>query len=251
MPFPADIRDLLGTPHRRRWPTSDRRASARHPGHGKAVKPEAASFIFKAVSNYSKFIPKFQTTFVPLHHLTRNDTRWEWTEQHDAIFTELKNRLTSSETLVHYDENMPLVIATDASDVGIGAVLMHRFPDGSERLIAFASRVLSDCERRYAAIDKEALAIIYAVDKFQQYILGRRFILKTDHRPLQYLLGSQSEIPKLAACRLARWAMTLSMYDYDIQYQAGSSNAPADVLSRFPVDPATSNRSVSEKNGRT
>ena len=119
-----------------------------------------------AINYYSKFIPKLQSTCVPLHHLTRNDTRWELTEQHDAIFTELKNRLTSSETLVHYDENKPLVIATDASDGGVGSVLMHRFPGGSERPIAFASRVLSDCKRPYAAIDKEALAIIYAVDKF-------------------------------------------------------------------------------------
>jgi transposase InsO family protein len=192
-----------------------------------------------AINYYSKFIAHLQSTCEPLHRLTRNDTPWEWTDEHDAIFTALKDRLTSSETLVHYDNDKPLIIATDASDTGIGAVLMHRFPDGSERPIAFASRLLSDVERRYAAIDKEALAIVYAVDeKFQQYILGRRFILKTDHKPLERLLGSKSQLPKLAASRLARWAMTLSMYDYDIQYHAAGLNTPADVLSRFPVDPA-------------
>ena len=88
---------------------------------------------------------------------------------HDANFKVLKHRPTSSDTLVHYDEDKPLVIATNASDVGVGAVLIHRFPDGSERPIAFASRLLSDCERWYAAVNKEALAIIYAVhDKFQK-----------------------------------------------------------------------------------
>jgi len=118
---------------------------------------------------YAKFIPWLQSTCAPLHRLTRQDTPWAWNEEHDAIFKALKDRLTSSDTLVHYDEDKPLVIAIDASDVGIGAVLMNRFPDGSERPIAIASRLLSDCERRYVAVDKEALAIIYAVhDKFQQ-----------------------------------------------------------------------------------
>lgn len=203
-----------------------------------------------AINYYSKFIPHLQSTCAPLHYLTRNDTPWQWTAEHDAIFTRLKERLTSSDTLVHYDDSKPLVIATDASDIGLGAVLMHRFPDGSERPIAFASRLLSDCERRYAAIDKEALAIIYAVnDKFQQYIMGRRFILKTDHRPLERILGAKTQIPKLAAGRLARWAMTLSMYDYEIQYQDAGSNTQADMLSRFPVDQA-GGLSTAEKMGQ-
>lgn len=202
-----------------------------------------------AINYYARFIPHLQSTCAPLHQLTRNDVPWTWSAEHDAIFTALKNRLSSSETLVHYDVDKPLVIATDASDVGLGAVLMHRFPDGSERPIAFASRLLSDCERRYAAVDKEALAIIYAVDdKFQQYILGRHVILKTDHKPLERILGSKSQIPKLAAGRLARWAMTLSNYDYEIQYHAAGLNAPADLLSRFPVDPSSS-LSVAQKMG--
>jgi transposase InsO family protein len=88
-------------------------------------------------------------------------------------------------------------------------------------------------------VDKEALAIIYAVHhKFQQYITGRKFILKTGHKPLERLFGSTSASPTLAASRLSRWAMTLSNYKYEIQYHASGFNAPADVLSRFPVDPA-------------
>jgi len=188
-------------------------------------------------------------TASPSHRLIKNDACWEWEAEHDVIFKELKDLLTSSATLVHYDEDKPLVITTDASDVGVGAVLMHRFPDGSERPIAYASRVLSEVERRYASIDKEALAIIFAVGKFQQYILGRHFTVKTDHRPLERLFGSKTELPKLAASRLNRWATTLSMYDYDIQYHSGGSNAPADVLSRFPVDPPEEHRSTSERIG--
>jgi transposase InsO family protein len=203
-----------------------------------------------AVNYYAKFIPQLQTRCASLHRLIKKDARWEWTEADTRVFTELKNRLATSDTLVHYDEDKELVLATDASDIGVGAVLMHRFPDNSERPIAFASRVLSETEKRYAAIDKEALAIIIAVGKFQQYLLGRRFVLKTDHRPLERLFGTKAELPKLAANRLSHWAVTLSMYDYDIYYQAASSNAPADMLSRFPVDKPEVTSARAERRGK-
>ncbi len=202
-----------------------------------------------AINYYSKFIPQLQTRCAVLHRLLKQGTTWEWNEEYEQTFLQLRNSLASSETLVHYDEHKPLVICSDASDIGVGAVLMHRFPDDSERPIAFASRVLTDTERRYAAIDKEALAIVFAVGKFQQYILGRRFILKTDHKPLERIFGAKSELPKLAANRLSRWALTLTMYDYEIQYQTGSANAPADVLSRFPVGRPEMTSSVSERMG--
>jgi RNase H-like domain found in reverse transcriptase len=109
--------------------------------------------------------------------------------------------------------------------------------------------VLSDVERCYAEIDKEALALVYAVENFQQYILRRRFTLKTDHKPLEQLFGPKCENPKLAVSRLSRWSLTLSMYDYNIQYQAGSANAPADILSRFPVDKVDTTSSIAERIG--
>jgi hypothetical protein len=199
-------------------PTDERLRALRdmeRPTNRKSLRSSLGS-----INYYAKFIPSLQSRCSPLHRLTRNDVSWEWTAEHEAIFNSLKSTLTSSETLVHYDEDKPLAITTDASDIGIGAVLMHRFPDGSERPIAYASRVLSDVERRYSTIDKEALAIVFAVhDKFQQYVLGRRFILKTDHQPLERIFGENFEIPKLAANRLARWALTLSMYQFSILYQ--------------------------------
>ncbi len=130
-----------------------------------------------AVNHYAKFIPQLQPRCASLHRLIKADAHWEWTEADTCVFTELKNQLAMSDTLVHYDEDKELILATDASDIGLGAVLMHRFPDNSERPIAFCSRVLSDTEKRYSAIDKEALAIIFAVGKYQQYLLGRKFVL--------------------------------------------------------------------------
>ena len=201
-----------------------------------------------AVNFYAKFIPQLQSRCAALHQLTREGTRWCWEAEHDAIFTELKAVLTSSDTLVHYDPDKPLVICSDASDVGVGAMLMNRFPDNTLRPIMFASRLLDEVERRYSAVDREGLGIIFAVKKFEQFILGRRFILKTDHKPLERIFCANVALPKVAANRLARWAMTLSNFNYQLEYQNAAANAPADMLSRFPVDAADVS-SVAERMG--
>lgn len=97
------------------------------------------------------------------------------------------------------------------------AVLSHVSDDGEERLIAYATRTLSASEQNYSMIEKEALAIVFGIKKFHQYLYGRRFSLLTDHRPLTLLLGPKRGIPVLAASRLQRWAIQLPAYQYDIE----------------------------------
>ena len=109
-------------------------------------------------------------------------------------------------------------------------------PDGTEQPISYTSRTLSKAERNYSQIEKEALAIIYAVKKFHQYLYGHQFILLTDHKPLLGLLAENKAIPSMAAARIQRWAITLSAYNYILKYRPGSLNSNADFFSRYPSE---------------
>ncbi len=107
-----------------------------------------------------------------------------WGDEQKKAFQEVKTLLQSQSLLVHFDGNKPLLLACDASPYGVGAVLSHLEPDGSERPIAFASRTLAAAEQKYSQLDKEALAIVYGVKRFHHYVYGRPFLIASDHKPL-------------------------------------------------------------------
>lgn len=112
---------------------------------------------------------------------------FSWSNNCNVAFEEIKSLLSSHQVLTHYRTELPLKVTCDALPTGIGAVLSHIFAGGEERPIAFASRSLTKAERNYSQLDKEALALIFAVKYFHQYIYGRRFILETDHKPLTFI----------------------------------------------------------------
>ena len=184
---------------------------------------------------YGKFLPNLSSTLEPLHLLLRKDVRWEWGTEQQEAFETAKNLLQSSDLLVHYDPEKELVVSCDASPYGVGAVLAHVMEDGSEKPVAYASRTLSSAERGYGHLDKEALAVVFAVKKFHQFLYGRHFKVFTDHKPLLGLLNPDRPTPLMASSRMQRWSLTLLAYEYELLYRPGSQNGNADGLSRLPL----------------
>ena len=187
------------------------------------------------INYYGRFLPKLALQLASLYQLLRQNVRWEWKEEHKEAFRQAKEALQSSEVMVHFDPKQEVILACDASPYGVGAVLSHRLKDGSERPVAFASRSLAVAERGYAQIDREALAVLFGVKQFHQYVSGRRFTILTDHKSLVKLLGENKRVPLMASGRMQRWAMMLSGYQYQLRYRPGSANANADALSRLPL----------------
>ena len=132
-------------------------------------------------------------------------------------------------------------VAVDASPYGIGAVLSH-VTEGEEHPIAYASRTLDSAERNYSQTEREGLAVVYGVKKFHQYLVGLRFQVCTDHKPLLGILGESKPIPVHSAARIQRWALMLAGYNYELLYRRGAQNANADAMSRLPVDDGESKR---------
>ena len=151
-----------------------------------------------------------------------------------TAFKDAKQKLTSAAVLAHYDPNVSLHLAGDASAYGVGAVISHVYPDGSERPVAYASRTLSSSERTIHSW-KKTLSLIFGLCKFHQYLYGRRFTLVTDHQPLTTIFSDKKGVPSLAAARLQRWAFQLSAHNYVIKFRPTKAHANADGLSRLPV----------------
>ena len=181
-------------------------------------EPQLRSFL-GLVNYYSKFIPNSAATLHPLNDLLKDDVKWKWNQECEETFQKIKKKLVSSQVLAHYDPNLPIKMAADASEYGIGAVISHVYRDGSERPVAFTSRTLTASERNYAQLEKESLALVYGVQHFHQYLYGRTFTLVTDHKPLTSILNPKKGIPSLAAARLQRWAIILSAYRYEIEFK--------------------------------
>ena len=174
---------------------------------------ELCSFL-GLLNYYGKFIASL---IHPLNALLHHDCQWKWSEECEAAFKQAKEKLVSSKVLVHYDPKLPIKVTADASAYGVDAVLSH-VTDGNECPIAFASRTLTSSECNYAQVEKEALALIFAVKKFHVYLYGREFTLITDYKPLTTILGPKKGTPPLAAARLQRWAVLLSAYKYQIEF---------------------------------
>lgn len=189
------------------------------------------------INYYRHHIPNLQELRQPLDALTVKDIEWRWTPQHENSVQRLKDALTTDLVLAHYDPAQQLIVAADASQHGIGAVLLQKDSRcGLERPVYYVSRTLTSAERKYAQIEKEALGLVYALKKFHYYVYGRHFTLRTDHQPLLTIFGSKKGASAHSANRLQRWALIMLAYDFSIEYKKTSEFGYADALSRLIND---------------
>jgi len=179
---------------------------------------------------YRHFIPHFSTISEPLTCLLRHDTKFLWSDKQQLAFETLKNNIVNACTLIFPDFTKPFTLRTDASDAGLGAVLSQMSTDGNELPIAFASRSLTDTERPYHATEKECLAIVWALKKFEQYLDGQTFNLETDNRALTWLHSMKDVNSKFM-----RWALKIQDFQPNIKHLPGRINVVADALSRAPT----------------
>ena len=148
---------------------------------------------------YDCFIPGLATDCAVLNDLLQKKSKWQWTTTHAKAVNAVKTALTCADILTHYGPSLPLSLTCDASPVGIGAVIFHTLPGGKEKPVAYTS---ASAEQNYAQIQKEALGIVFGVQKFKQYLMGRKFQLLTDHKPLIAIFYPNKGIPEMAASRL-------------------------------------------------
>ncbi|XP_054759514.2 uncharacterized protein K02A2.6-like [Lytechinus pictus] len=182
-------------------------------------------------SYYAKFIPNFSSVTAPLRELTKKDVSFVWSTAAAESFATVKDQILHCSTLHLFDPDLPVVISTDASEYGLGAVLMQ-MKDGKEVPISYASRTLTKAEKNYSVGEKEALACVWACEKWFQYVWGRHFVLRTDHQSLTTLLSTKGTGRQ--SMRIARWATRLLRFNYTVEYIPGLQNHAADALSRLP-----------------
>jgi transposase InsO family protein len=197
-------------------------------------KRELESFL-GLINFFGRMVPDFAKLTLPLHSLRKKETPFVWTDEHNKCFEELLKNMSKPPVLQSYDLRKPVTLTTDASETTIGGVLTQPSGNlGSEpKPVIFVSRALTKAELRYSNIEKEALAVVWCCMRLRQLLLGRKFTLVTDHRPLLKIYDGP-RLPKVASSRLTRWSSLLQQFDCEFQYSPGESIPHADSLTRLP-----------------
>jgi hypothetical protein len=192
---------------------------------------EVRSFMGLA-TYYQKYVKDFANMAAPLYNLTKKNTTYRWTEDCEAAFLKLKESLISSPVLVYpnFSEDAGMfVLDTDASDFGLGGVLSQKQDDESERVIAYGSKSLHGGELNYCTTRREMLALVTFAEHFRYFLLGKKFLVRTDNMALRWLLNF-----KEPSGQIARWIERLAEFDFIIEHRPGVKHGNADALSRRP-----------------
>ena len=180
---------------------------------------------FLGKANYlSRYVPNYTSVTQLLRPLLRKDVEWTWSTSHDVAYRRIKDLIASAPVLRFFDPAVSAVIQTDASSGGLGSCLLQ-----NGQPVAYASRALTDAETRYAQIEKELLAIVFACNKFAQYVYGRHTLVHSDHKPLEVIF--KKSISQTTP-RLQRMLLSLLKFDINVVYKPGKEMHIADALSR-------------------
>jgi transposase InsO family protein len=175
---------------------------------------------------YRQYIQDYATLAKPLTLLTGKNIKWEWSEEASVAFRSLKRSLINSPILAYPDPKIQYILDTDASGVGVGAVL-SQIQEGEERAVAYYSKTLSPAERNYCVTRRELLAVVKAMKHFRPYLYGQKFRLRSDHASLRWLCRRQEP-----SAQVARWLEILAEFTYELEHRAGNKHGNADALSR-------------------
>lgn len=194
------------------------------------------------INYYRRFCNNLATVAKPLYSLLAKDVEFIWSSECQKSFDKTKQLLTSSNSLELYDPKKQIIVASDASPYGLGAVLSHLI-NGEERPVMFVSCTLSPAEQNYAQIHREALGIMFALKQFCRYIYGLHFTLYTDNQALKEIYNPSKCTSAVAASRMQRYGVVLKMYNYTVKHRPGTQMGNCDALSRLPL-PVASNLEV-------
>ena len=183
-------------------------------------------------SYYRRFMPHFSELAKPLIKLTEKNRTFVWGEEQQEAFEQLKQMLAQAPILSHPCKDGMFVLDTDASSEGIGAVL-SQIQDDKEKVIAYASKTLSKAERNYCITRRELLAVVYFTEQFKHFLLGRKFLVRTDNSAVRYWMRIQSNSFDPQG-QTARWMVKLAAFDFDIKHRPGKQHLNADGMSRMP-----------------
>lgn len=193
------------------------------------TKKNVRQFLGK-INFYHKYVPKIAIKLEPLHNLLRKEQTFNWTQACQESFDEMKQILCSHPILTIFDPNLPINIYTDASILGVGAILKQPQANGEEKPVAYFSKKLNEAQKKKKAIYLECLAIKECVKYWQHLLIGRKFTVFSDHKPLENM-----NIKSRTDEELGDLTYYLSQYDFQIKYSPGKYNIEADCLSRNPV----------------
>jgi len=191
---------------------------------------EVRSFL-GATGYYSLFISNFAEIAAPLFALMKSDAVFHWGTAQVNAFEELKQLICSAPILAPFDPYKPIEVHTDASNIGVGAVLQQPDHDGRLHPVAFASRLLTPAESRYITQEIECLALVYALKKFHVYLFGQEFTVFTDHQALLNIRTSSSP-----SARIIRWSLLIQQYWFNVVHVPGRLHVVPDALSRLMTD---------------